>query len=325
MKKNIPLFLSLFFLFSLISSCDSLENRESTTTDNRPTASIFSDNSGAENKSEKDKNKKDESTKSSNSKEQTIKILSWNLYNFGKSKDAQEIEYIAKKLKDYDIVAIQEVSTSSYGIRAVAKLADELNRTGSKWEYKVSEPTSGDGKECYAYMWKTATKNAKISLKKDWLEESMEAKVDREPYMARFEITYKSKNVNSVLLGSFHAVPTTKDPEKEIVFLEEIPNRYKTDNILIMGDFNLDGKHEAFDVLRNRSMVAAFEGQKTSLRMKEKDGDPLNKEYDNIFVETRAFSIKKAEVIHFYKDYNSLKEARYISDHIPIWVELSFK
>ncbi|AFM04880.1 metal-dependent hydrolase [Bernardetia litoralis DSM 6794] len=308
MKKNILLFFSIFVLFaSATSSCSSSE--QSSNNNKRPNTPILSDNSDG-----KDKNVKAE----------TIKILSWNLYNFGKSKDAQEIEYIAKKLKDYDIVAIQEVSTSLYGIRAVAKLADELNRTGSKWEYKISEPTSGNGKERYAYVWKTSTKNAKILLKKDWLEESIEAKVDREPYMARFEIESKSTK-NTVLLGSFHAVPTSKDPEKEVVFLEEIPNKYRTDNILIMGDFNLSQKHEAFDGLRERSFVAAFEGQKTSLRMKLKDGNPLNKEYDNIFVEKRGFEIKKAEVIHFYKDYKSLKEARYISDHIPIWVELDFK
>ncbi len=292
MKKNILLFLSLFVLFSAVSSCGSL----------------------------------DKTDKSDDFNAETIKVLSWNLYNFGKSKDAQEIEYIAKKLRDYDIVAIQEVSTSLYGIRAVGKLADELNRTGSKWEYKISDPTSGDGKERYAYFWKTTTMNAKISLQKAWLEESIEKRVDREPFMARFEIDFKKDNTkNTVLIGSFHAVPKSKDPEKEVVFLEEIPNRYRTDNILILGDFNLDGRHKAFDGLRNRSFVAAFEGQKTSLRMKKKDGEPLNEEYDNIFVETRAFSIKKAEVIHFYKDYGSLKDARYISDHIPIWVALNFK
>ncbi len=323
------LFFSLFLLLSTLFSCDF--DSTGTSTNNSPNSPIFSDNYTKKDESKKDKNiesenQKNEDTKDSNSKSETIKVISWNLYNFGKSKEAKEIEYIAKKLKEYDIVAIQEVSTSLYGIRAVGKLADELNRTGSKWEYKISEPTSGDGKERYAYLWKTSTRNAKISLKKDWLEESIEAKVDREPYMARFEIEYKKgKTKNTVLIASFHAVPTSKDPEKEIVFLEEIPKRYKTDNIVILGDFNLDGKHEAFDVLRNRSLEAAFEGQKTSLRMKEKDGSPLNKEYDNIFVETRAFSIKKAEVIHFYKDYNSLKEARYISDHIPLWVELGFK
>ena len=292
MKKNILFLLSLFLVFSAVSSCGSLEDAE--------------------------KNKR-------NPNAATVKVLSWNLYNFGKSKDNEEIEYIAKKLKDFDIVAIQEVSTSLYGIRAVGKLADALNRTGIKWEYKISDPTSGDGKERYAYFWKTSTRNAKISLKESWLEESIEAKVDREPFMARFKVTYKSNAASDLLIASFHAVPKNKDPEKEIIFLEEIPNRYRTDNILILGDFNLDGRHEAFDGLRNRSFVAAFKGQKTSLRMKEKDGEALNEEYDNIFVETRAFSIEKGEVIHFYKDYNSLKEARYISDHIPLWVEIDFK
>lgn len=328
MKKttsNKSILFSLFIFLSTLFSCD---GTGSTNVNNSANSPILSDNYTKKDESKKDKNIESENQKNEgdNSKGETIKVLSWNLYNFGKSKDAKEIEYIAKKLKDYDIVAIQEVSTSLYGIRAVGKLADELNRTGTKWEYKISEPTSGDGKERYAYVWKTSTRNAKISLKKDWLEESIEAKVDREPYMARFEInSKKGKTTNTLLIGSFHAVPTSKDPEKEVVFLEEIPNRYRTDNILILGDFNLDGKHEAFDVLRSRSLEAAFEGQKTSLRMKEKDGEPLNEEYDNIFVETRAFSINKAEVIHFYKDYNTLKEARYISDHIPIWVELTFK
>ena len=310
MKKNILLSLSLFcfFLLSIILGCDSIEN---TNTDNRPNTPILSDNTPRIDK---------------NSSNETIKVLSWNLYNFGKSKDDQEIEYIAKKLKDFDIVAIQEVSTSLYGVRAVGKLADQLNRTGSKWEYKISDPTSGDGKERYAYFWKTTTKDAKISLKKDWLEQTIAQKVDREPYMARFEvISKKDKTTNTVLIGSFHAVPTSKDPEKEIVFLAEIPNQYRKDNILILGDFNLDGKHEAFNGLRERSFVAAFKNQETSLRMKPKDGSALNEPYDNIFVETRAFTIKKSEVIHFYKDYKSLKEARYISDHIPIWVELGFK
>ena len=321
MKKHLLLFLSFFILFSTVSSCGSLENTENN--NNLPNTPIFSDNSTTNNQDGKNEEKNNENNQ--NSKGETIKILSWNLYNFGKSKEDQEIEYIAKKIKDFDIVAIQEVSTSLYGIRAVAKLADELNRTGSKWEYKISEPTSGQGTERYAYLWKTATRTAKISLKKDWLEQSLEAQINREPYMARFEITSKSNTKNTVLIGSFHAVPTNKNPENEIVLLEEIPKRYKTDNILILGDFNLEGKHEAFDVLRKSSFVGAFDGQKTSLRMKEKDGDPLNAEYDNIFVETKPFDIKKAEVIHFYKDYKTLKEARYISDHIPVWVELSFK
>jgi deoxyribonuclease-1-like protein len=42
------------------------------------------------------------------------KLLSWNLENFGKSKSQETISYIANTLRDYDIIAIQEV-VAGYG------------------------------------------------------------------------------------------------------------------------------------------------------------------------------------------------------------------
>jgi hypothetical protein len=44
-------------------------------------------------------------------------------------------------VRDYDIIAIQEVVAGYGGAQAVAKLADELNRKGSKWNYIISDPT----------------------------------------------------------------------------------------------------------------------------------------------------------------------------------------
>ncbi|MCJ7756744.1 MAG: endonuclease, partial [Gillisia sp.] len=38
-----------------------------------------------------------------------VKISSWNLQNFGKTKSEQEINFIANSLKEFDIIAIQEV------------------------------------------------------------------------------------------------------------------------------------------------------------------------------------------------------------------------
>lgn len=70
------------------------------------------------------------------------KLLSWNLENFGKSKSNFEISFIANTVKDFDIIAIQEVVAGYGGAQAVAKLCDELNRKGSKWDYTISDPTS---------------------------------------------------------------------------------------------------------------------------------------------------------------------------------------
>ncbi|MFV5702551.1 hypothetical protein ACM55F_11825 [Flavobacterium sp. XS2P12] len=62
------------------------------------------------------------------------KLISWNLENFGKSKSEETINYIANSLRDYDIIAIQEVVAGYGGAQAVAKLADELNQRGAKWD-----------------------------------------------------------------------------------------------------------------------------------------------------------------------------------------------
>jgi endonuclease/exonuclease/phosphatase family metal-dependent hydrolase len=60
------------------------------------------------------------------------KLLSWNIANFGQSKSESTIRYIANSLRDYDIIAVQEVVAGYGGAQAVAKLVDELNHRGSK-------------------------------------------------------------------------------------------------------------------------------------------------------------------------------------------------
>ena len=55
---------------------------------------------------------------------QDVSIVSWNIRDMGKTKDSNEIAFMASVLKDYDIVAIQEVVTSVYGDRAISNLVN---------------------------------------------------------------------------------------------------------------------------------------------------------------------------------------------------------
>jgi len=73
-----------------------------------------------------------------NSLSAQITIASWNLENFGKSKPDVVINFVANTLKDFDIIAIQEVVAGYGGAQAVARLADELDRKGAKWDYRIS-------------------------------------------------------------------------------------------------------------------------------------------------------------------------------------------
>lgn len=247
----------------------------------------------------------------------SIKIVSWNLYNIGISKDDTEVEFIANMLKNYHIIAIQEISTKLSGPRAVVKLKDELGRKKGKWDYIISDPTVGPGSERYAYLWRTDL----VSLSgRAWLVKPLEDKVDREPFMARFK-----SGENTMLLGNFHAVPTSKKPQNEIQHLVDLHRLYRKDNLLIMGDFNLSQKHEAYNTLKQRGYDPILVNQKTSLRRTSINGDYLAQEYDNLFYNNSVFELKRSGIIDFVPKFESLKEARNISDHLPIWCELSWK
>jgi hypothetical protein len=107
------------------------------------------------------------------------KLISWNIANFGQSKSDKTIHYIANYLRDYDIIAVQVVAGYG-GVQAVARLSDELNRTGSKWDYIISDPTSSSPykTERYAFIWKT---NKLKQIGKAWLEKNTIQKLKESP------------------------------------------------------------------------------------------------------------------------------------------------
>jgi len=282
---------------------ESLQDSETTT----PIEHHTSDDNSAEQKSR------------SGEKSPIIKVLSWNFCNLGGSKSYKHIEFAADMLKDYDIVAIQEVATKKMGADAVAHLHSELNRLGSKWDYVLSEPTKGPGTERYAYLWKT---NKLKLASKPWLvtAKNLQNDLDREPFMARFDVGDKS-----VLMANFHAIPTSKKPQNEIALLYKLHDSYRKDNLMIMGDFNLAEDHEAFNSLKDKGYTSALVDQKTSLkRMRDKEGNHLAKEYDNIFFEHGPLSKHKSGFIDFVKYFDSLDDARKVSDHLPIWTEIGW-
>lgn len=237
--------------------------------------------------------------------------------NFGKSKSNQEITFIANTIKDFDIVAVQEVVAGNGGTQAVARLADELNRKGDKWDYRISEPTSSSAykTERYAFIWKT---NAAKLKGKPWLEQKFNLEIDREPYYATFEIKGKT-----ITIASFHAITKSKQPETEIKYFKLLPQVYPNLNLLFTGDFNCSQSHSVFIPLKKMGYTSILKNQKTSLKTKPKGTEYLASEYDNMFYKTNSINYLKSDVILFYKKFISLKEARKISDHLPIWFEFS--
>lgn len=248
------------------------------------------------------------------------RVVSWNLYNFGRTKDDNEIAVAAEVLRDFDLVAVQEVVTSPPGAQAIGKLDAALDRTGFEWDYRISDPTTGDGTERYAFLWKPSRVRL---VGQAWLESSLAERIDREPYLARFE---HRKTGQTFLVASLHAVPRSKDPAREVALLDRLHRRYEADHVLLLGDFNLDEDDDAFDGLRRLGYRAVLDDQPTSLRRKRRSGPNghLANEYDNIFVESGPLRVGRGDILDFTSQFSSLDEARSLSDHLPVFVDVQW-
>lgn len=241
-------------------------------------------------------------------------LLSWNLSNLGSTKSDSTLIFIVDQIKDYDIVALQEIVVNPSGAQAVAQLADLLNRTGAQWAYVISDPTSSSAykTERYAYLWKTAIVQL---IGKPWLEKKYALEIDREPFYATFQ--YESKQFTVV---NFHAITKSKQPETEIKYFKFLPEQYPDLHLLFVGDFNCPPTHTVFNPLKKMDYAPVFENQKTTLRTQCIEQDCLASPYDNIFYHTQKLKVLQQGVLLFYESYENLDDARKVSDHIPIWI-----
>ena len=248
-----------------------------------------------------------------------VKICSWNLQNLGKSKSDSEIRFMAETLKDFDIVALQEVVAGFGGPQAVGRLADELNRTGAKWDYELSAATNSTpyATERYAFLWKT-TKVKKVH--KAILEQNFVNEIDREPFLADF--SYGEKVFTLV---SFHAIPKKKQPETEIKYFKFLPGLYPGKNLIFLGDFNVPQSHSVFNPLKKMKYNPVFQDQRTTMKMKCVGEECLASEYDNIFYNSGKAEVLDSGVVLIYKSFPDMKAVRRISDHIPVWAEFGFE
>lgn len=243
-----------------------------------------------------------------------VKLVSWNIQDFGKTKNSKELEDIAEILRNADIIAIQEVVAGFGGAQAVAKLADILNRKGSKWDYAVSDPTHSTKyvTERYAFIWKT--RHIKIK-NRGWLLDELDAEVDREPFLLHFYLDQKE-----LTILNFHSRPYNKDPESEIRAINALVLDSLKTPLILAGDFNVDEKKPVFDPLKSAGYRPAITNQKTTLKRVCKRGDYLNYPIDNIFYSKDVEKIEGG-IIDFVRFCDKLEKARKLSDHLPVFLK----
>ncbi|PQJ33204.1 endonuclease [Nonlabens arenilitoris] len=246
---------------------------------------------------------------------QETSLVTWNIRDFGKTKSADEIENIAEILRDYDIIAIQEVVAGYGGSQAVARLADELNRKGSKWDYSISYATKSPKykTEKYAFLWKTS--KLKV-VEKGVLVTELDSCVYREPYRMRFEANGK---IFTVL--NYHSRKYSEQPEIEINCLSDYMLNHKDENIILAGDFNLPISHRVFNTFKENNFKACLNGDKTTLKQSCDNHTYLNHAVDNIIYDSIKTKLIDCGSIDFVQSCDQLYDMRMLSDHLPVYMK----
>ena len=242
-------------------------------------------------------------------------LVSWNIRDFGKTKSAKEMEQIALILRDYDIIAIQEVVAGYGGSQAVARLADELNRKGSKWDYSISYATKSPKykTEKYAFLWKTS--KVKV-IEKGALITELEACVNREPYRMKF----KTKG-NTFTIINYHSRKHSEQPEIEMSCISDYMLAHNDENIILAGDFNLSISHSAFNSLKENGYKSCLYGDRTTLKRKCNDNNYLNHAIDNILFNRLKNELLDCGTIDFVQECERLEIMRLLSDHLPVFMK----
>ncbi|MDP1854256.1 MAG: endonuclease/exonuclease/phosphatase family protein [Candidatus Omnitrophota bacterium] len=238
-----------------------------------------------------------------------IRLGTFNIEKLGKANEYQS-KNAAEILKNYDIVAIQEVMNTgasktdplgNVGIEALKKIVFYL---GDDWDYVISREPNGTANaekskalntfEYYAFIFR----KSKIDLITDsanlWDEvknsmqdlKDQERQFDREPFIASFKV--RNGNLDFTLITIHAAAPAAKWRKDEIKRLAIV---YKTvqdldpnqNDIFLMGDFNTNVDKKEWDDLKGLLGMKHLLTSSDVTTLNKPKGRLSNSQYDTIW------------------------------------------
>ena len=250
----------------------------------------------------------------------TIKIASFNIQVFGtkKSQDPIVMERLASIVRNFDVVAIQEIRATDQDI--VPNFVELVNRAGRHYDYVVG-PRLGrsNSKEQYAYLFDTRS----LEIDRTWLYtvDDPDDLLHREPYVAWF----RTRAVSPDQAFTFSLVNIHTDPDETDLELDVLDDVFRAvcndgrgeDDVIILGDLNVDEYHLG-ELGRVPGIRWAISGVPTNTRGTQA--------YDNLVFHGGATTeyLGRSGVYDFLREFNvTLEEALTISDHFPVWAEFS--
>jgi endonuclease/exonuclease/phosphatase family metal-dependent hydrolase len=252
----------------------------------------------------------------------TIKIASFNLQIFGVTKAGKPevMDVLSKTIRNFDIVAVQEIRDASQ--TALPALKNAVNSIdGPQYDYIVGERLGRTtSKEQYAYLYNTQ-KIELIGTPYTYPEPAGNDMFHREPYVSEF----KAKNGNfDFVLITIHTDPDTATQEINDLpkVVDDAKGRYQGEgDFIIAGDLNADCSsfdEDSSSLLRSSDYLWVINN---SIDTTTK---ATNCTYDRIILTSQATTdfTGNSGVFRFDEAYNlSYNMAVSVSDHYPVYAE----
>ena len=251
---------------------------------------------------------------------ETIRVASFNIQVFGTSKSSKPhvMEKLAEIVRQFDVVAIQEIRSKDNGI--IPQFVDLINATGRHYDFVIG-PRIGRtvSKEQYVFIFDT--QSVEVDRAQLYTVEDPDDLLHREPLVGWFRVRGPDPSrAFTFTLVNIHTDPDETDQELDVlddVFVAVQNDGRGEDDVILLGDLNVDDRNLG-ELGRLPDIAWCISGVPTNTR-----GTKL---YDNIVYNARATSefTGRAGVFDFMRHFNlTEQEALEISDHIPVWAEYS--
>lgn len=254
--------------------------------------------------------------------EHSIAIASFNIQVFGQSKlkKKEVMDVLAKVVRHYDVVAIQEVRSSKQDV--LPRFVKLINSDGSRYDFVIG-PRLGrtSSKEQYAYVYDT--NRISFQAGSEYTVPDPRDQLHRPPFVASFQAkAAASGRPFSFTLVNIHTDPDETDQELDALddaFTYVQNHNRNEDDVILLGDLNVSEKKLGqLGQLPNIAWVV--KGEPTNTRGTES--------YDNIVFNSRTtVEYTGNSGIMNLKEMFGLTEdeALKVSDHMPVWAVFSMQ
>ncbi|KAM9744821.1 deoxyribonuclease-1 [Menidia menidia] len=259
----------------------------------------------------------------------SLLLGAFNIKSYGdkKASNTTLMEIISKIVHRYDIILIQEVRDND--LSATKKLMEHVNKVSHQFSHITSEPLGRSTyKERYLFLYREKTVSvANNYTYDDGCEPCGTDSFIREPFVVKF--SSKQTAVKNFTLIPQHTSPDFAVQECDALYdvVTDVRNRWKTNDIVLLGDFNTDCSYVAGS---DWEQIRLFTDKSFHWLIPNEADTTVshtNCAYDRIVVTTdmmKGVVHGSAKVYDFMQDLKlSHSLALAVSDHFPVEVQLT--